>query len=207
MFLNAVSFTSGEADTTAEHVIRLSKLTLIQLSTVLVFPAVVLLGYFIEVLSNVATEQRSLPDFSFNHDLFVTGLYGLLFHVIGTIVVLTLYGSVLHIFPEIAVFLYYLFIAAVAYVFPAVFIRFVVTRSVRDALDMREYAEILVSREYIVGTLISSAVYVSSGLLAGVSALTGVGVLFGPGILFAGKLAGLFCLGRGYRDAALRRQL
>lgn len=140
----------------------------LQLTTVLIFPGILLTGYLLRTMKRGLKGEQDLPEFDNWKDMFFTGLAG---DVIGTVYVLVpilfiVLGQTLGDLTSVLFLpIGYCGVFAVAYILPAAYGNFVRQQRFGAGFEFKEIADSALNDRYFKNWLIAFGVLVAGGLL------------------------------------------
>lgn len=158
------------------------------LTSPLIFPLVLYLGYFQRLVESIITEKTELPDFRNVKNLAKKGgkILGIL--CIYTILVLTTLWSVFSMegpFKVIVGFIVSFIYVIILHLTPLLLYNYITTDSIKSAFDISSVVSQSFSYKYTYITLIMSLIYpIIFGIIQGIVILTIIGVLFIPLVIF-----------------------
>jgi len=188
--------------------------------SVLILPAIVLYGYFVEVLRTTAQGQDEAPEFNDWGEMIKDGFVGIVISIVYAIVPFAVVGAVATVFFSggaaiggdgggalaglglLASLLMIPLVFVIYYIVPAAITAYATEGHLGAAFSFSILKPILLSGSYFIAVLAPILVAVVIWLATAVLAVTVIGLLLVPFLQFYGQVAIFRMFGLAYRDVA-----
>jgi hypothetical protein len=186
----------------------------------LILPAIILYGYFVEVLRTTARGEDEAPTFSDWGEMIKDGFIGIVISVAYAIIPFVIIGGISTVFLSggaalggdgggalaglgfISLLLLIPLVFVIYYIVPAAITAYAIEDQIGAAFSFSILKPILLSGSYFIAVLAPILVAVVIWIATSVLAITIIGLLLVPFLQFYGQVAIFRMFGLAYRDVA-----
>lgn len=186
----------------------------------LILPAIILYGYFVEVLRTTARGEDEAPTFSDWGEMIKDGFIGIIISVAYAIIPFIIIGGISTVFLSggaalggdgggalaglgfISLLLLIPLVFVIYYIVPAAITAYAIEGQIGAAFSFSILKPILLSGSYFIAVLAPILVAVVIWIATSVLAVTIIGLLLVPFLQFYGQVAIFRMFGLAYRDVA-----